>query len=170
MRTFRCAFAPFLLLLACDDKSPPVSAPSASASTPVASVSTSTTPPSSAVAIASEAPAPKPPPETIAAQHVLIAYKGAKDAPKTVTRTKAEARARAAEVAEKARAPGADFTALVAEYSDDLGTRDRMGSLGKFRREKMVKPFADAAFALEVDRTSDPVETPFGYHVIKRNQ
>jgi parvulin-like peptidyl-prolyl isomerase len=118
----------------------------------------------------SSAAAPKPPPDAITAQHVLVAYKGAKDAPKSVTRSKADAKTRAGEVATKAREKGADFTALVKEYSDDPGSKERLGSLGKFTREKMVKPFSDAAFALGVDETSDVVETPFGYHVIKRNQ
>lgn len=114
--------------------------------------------------------APKPPPEAISAQHVLVAYRGAKDAPKSVTRSKAEAKTRAAEVAAKAKEKGTDFTALVKEYSDDPGSKDRLGSLGKFTRDKMVKPFSDAAFSLSVDETSEPVETPFGFHVIKRNQ
>jgi parvulin-like peptidyl-prolyl isomerase len=42
--------------------------------------------------------------------------------------------------------------------------------VGKFTREKMTKPFADAAFALPVDGISDAVESEFGFHVIKRNQ
>jgi len=108
-------------------------------------------------------------PESIAAQHVLVAYKGAEKAPKGVTRTKAEAKKRAEEVAAKAKA-GADFSALVAEYSDDPAAKERQGSLGKFRREKMAKPFSDAAFALAVGESSGAVETPFGFHVIKRNQ
>lgn len=120
--------------------------------------------------MASASAAAKPPPDAITAQHVLVAYKGAKDAPKNVTRSKTDAKARAAEVAAKAKEKGADFTALVKEYSDDPGSKDRLGSLGKFTREKMVKPFSDAAFALGVDETSDPIETPFGFHVIKRNQ
>jgi parvulin-like peptidyl-prolyl isomerase len=110
-----------------------------------------------------------PAPDAIAAQHVLIAYKGAEKAPKGITRSKAEAKKRAEEVAAKAKS-GADFSALVAEYSDDPAAKERQGSLGKFTREKMAKPFSDAAFALRVDETSSPVETPFGYHVIKRNQ
>ena len=105
----------------------------------------------------------------IAAQHVLVAYKGSAGAPKTVTRTKDDARKRAEEVAAKAKA-GEDFSSLVATYSDDLGTKDRQGNLGKFGRDKMVKPFADAAFALPVGGVSAPIETPFGFHVVKRNQ
>ncbi|MDB4943703.1 MAG: Peptidyl-prolyl cis-trans isomerase PpiD [Labilithrix sp.] len=108
-------------------------------------------------------------PDAIAAQHVLVAYKGAERAPKGVTRSKDEARKRAAEVVTKARA-GEDFSKLVAEYSDDPAAKERQGSLGKFTRDKMNKAFSDAAFALGVDQTSDPVETPFGFHVIRRNQ
>jgi parvulin-like peptidyl-prolyl isomerase len=110
-----------------------------------------------------------PVPDAIAAQHVLVAYKGAEKAPKGVTRSKADAKKRAEEVAAKARS-GADFSALVAEYSDDPAAKERQGSVGKFTRDKMAKPFSDAAFALDVGQVSGAVETPFGFHVIKRNQ
>lgn len=105
----------------------------------------------------------------MAAQHILVAYKGAKNAPKTVTRSKADARKRAEEALGRVRA-GEDFTELVKVYSDDPGAADRMGSVGKFTREKMDKTFSDAAFALKVDEVSGIVETPFGFHLIKRNQ
>lgn len=118
-------------------------------------------------------PAPEPtiekPPESVAAQHVLIAYRGAKGAPSDVKRTKAAAKALAEEVAAKAKV-GSDFSALVQAHSEDLGTKDRLGSVGKFTPDKMVKPFSDAAFRLRVDEVSAPVETEFGFHVIKRNQ
>ena len=99
----------------------------------------------------------------------LVAYRGAERAPSGVTRSKADAKARAADVDAKAKA-GEDFSALVDEYSDDPGAKDRQGSLGKFTRDKMDKAFSDAAFALRVGEVSDVVETKFGFHVIKRNQ
>ena len=154
----------------CDDKSgtAATSAPGASATVSVASGSAPPPAASSAAPVAS-ATAPAVPPETVAAQHVLVAWKGAEKAPKGVTRTKAEAKKRAEEVAEKAKS-GADFSALVAEYSDDPAAKERQGSVGKFKREAMAKPFSDAAFALAVGAASGAVETPFGFHVIKRNQ
>ena len=115
------------------------------------------------------APTAEKPPESVAAQHVLIAYRGAKNAPPNVKRTKAAAKTLAEEVATKAKA-GSDFSALVQEYSEDPGTKDRLGSVGKFTPDKMVKPFSEAAFKLRVDEVSAPVETEFGFHVIKRNQ
>ena len=155
-------------LAACDQKmdgnKPKELPPALSA---VASVIASTGPPiMSAAPIAS---APPKVPDAIAAQHVLVAYKGAKNADKKVTRSKAEAKTRAEEVVKKAKG-GTDFSALVAEYSDDPAAKERQGSVGKFTHEKMTKPFSDAAFALPVDGISDVVESDFGFHVIKRNQ
>jgi parvulin-like peptidyl-prolyl isomerase len=154
-----------LTFAAACQEAPPAPAPAAS-SAPTPAPSPFPTPAAVAPPPTAKAEAP---PEQVAAQHVLVAYKGAKNAPKGVTRSKDEAKKRAEEVAVKAKS-GGDFTALVKEYSDDAATAERLGSVGKFKRDAMVKPFSDAAFGLKVDETSGPVESPFGFHVIKRNQ
>lgn len=43
------------------------------------------------------------------------------------------------------------------------------GSLGEFGRGVMVKKFEEAAFSLKVNELSEPIETEFGYHLIKRD-
>jgi len=159
---------PLLLLAAsaCDDKPkpPPPALPESSTGSVLPPSSASVAPP-----LATSAPPAVPTPDAVAAQHVLVAYKNAEKAPKGVTRSRADAKKRAEEVAAKAKS-GRDFSALVAEYSDDPAAKEREGSVGKFTREKMAKPFSDAAFALAVGESSGAVETPFGFHVIKRNQ
>ena len=160
-----------LSLAACEGGSG--SAPTASPSQTAAAAPSPTTPspaatPSPTTPAPATAAAPEAPPQWITAQHILVAYKGAKGAPKGVTRSKADAKKRAEEVVDRAKRE--DFSALVKDFSDDAGTSDRLGNLGKFDREKMVKPFSDAAFALKVGEVSGPVESPFGFHVIKRNQ
>jgi parvulin-like peptidyl-prolyl isomerase len=65
---------------------------------------------------------------------------------------------------------GATFEDMVKAYSDDAGSVDRMGSVGKFRRDAMDPAFSAAAFALRVGEVSGVVETPFGFHIIKRTQ
>ncbi len=164
---FALTFALGGCLVGCDEKPAPgaASAPTTTESATPAAVAAEP----AAASAAPSASAPKVVPDAVAAQHVLVAYKGAKGAPKSVTRSKADAKKRAEEVVAKAKG-GSDFTALVAEYSDDAGSKTRMGSVGKFTRDKMVKPFSDAAFALSVDEISDVVESDFGFHVIKRNQ
>lgn len=125
----------------------------------------------SVLASASAAPKPpKKPPESIRAQQILIAYKGAQKAPKKVTRTQEDARRRAEEVRLKATDGEFDFADLARLYSDDPSGQDREGMMGTITRSDVVKELADAAFALEVDQVSGVVETPFGFHVLKRTQ
>ncbi len=108
-------------------------------------------------------------PASISAQHLLVQYQGSARAGKNIKRTKAEAKTRAEEALKKAKS-GANFDKLAAEYSDEPGAKTGHGKLGNFTPERMVKPFSDAAFALKVGGVSGLVETPFGYHVIKRTE
>ncbi len=63
---------------------------------------------------------------------------------------------------------GADFAKLATDKSDDKGSAKQGGDLGYFAHDAMVKPFADAAFAMKAGEvTEKPVKTEFGYHVIK---
>ena len=102
-------------------------------------------------------------------QHVLVAYRGAKRGPATVTRGKADAKARAGEALAKLRT-GADFDDIVKAYSDDQGSVDRRGLIGKVHKGDLDPAFSAAAFALRVGEVSDVIETPFGFHIIKRTQ
>ena len=109
-------------------------------------------------------------PETVVCQQLLVAYKGAQRAQKRAgTRSREEAKKMAEGLLVRAQADE-DFTELVKKYSDDPAAVETLGNTGKFKREAMSKPFSDAAFALKVGEISKLVETPFGFHIIKRNQ
>jgi len=115
------------------------------------------------------APAAAADEERIEASHLLVAYKGARRAQPTVTRTKEEAKKRAEEALAQAK-KGVAFEKLVAEYSDEPNATVRGGKLGSFTRRRMVKQFSDAAFALKPGDLSDVVETPLGFHVRLRTK
>ena len=96
------------------------------------------------------------------ASHILIAVK--KDASDA---EKAKAKQKATELAEKARAKPDAFADLAKANSQDPGSAAQGGDLGSFARGAMVKPFEDAVFAAKVGDIVGPVQTDFGYHVIK---
>ncbi|MDI6705074.1 MAG: SurA N-terminal domain-containing protein [Bacillota bacterium] len=62
---------------------------------------------------------------------------------------------------------GEDFSDLAEQYSVDPSAKSNKGDLGYFGYGDMVKPFEEAAFALEKGEISGIVETQFGYHIIK---
>ena len=62
---------------------------------------------------------------------------------------------------------GADFATLAKANSIEPGAAQSGGDLGYFTADKMVPEFAKAAFALKVGEVSDPVQTQFGWHIIK---
>ncbi len=87
----------------------------------------------------------------------------------------AQVRARHILVADKATADqveaklksGGDFAALAKQYSTDTSTKDKGGELGFFGKGQMVPAFQAAAFSLPVGSISQPVKSPFGWHVIQ---
>lgn len=99
----------------------------------------------------------------ITAQHILIAAKS--DA---TDEEKAAAKAKAEELIQKLK-DGADFAELAKANSADTGTAEKGGQIGPFKRSDMVAEFATAAYNLKNvgDMTETPVQTQFGYHIIK---
>ena len=101
-------------------------------------------------------------PKTVEARHILI--KADKDAD---SETFKKTRERAFDIMMIAKG-GKDFAELAKKYSEGP-SRDRGGSLGAFRKEAMVKPFADMAFSMKAGEISEPVRTRFGWHILKLN-
>jgi peptidyl-prolyl cis-trans isomerase C len=106
--------------------------------------------------------------ETLTARHILIRSKGA---PMPATPGKpeledAQALAKAQSVRKRITG-GEDFAKVAKEESDDTSSGEQGGNLGEFKRGMMVPPFEEAAFGLKVGDVSEPVKTPFGYHIIQ---
>jgi len=61
---------------------------------------------------------------------------------------------------------GDDFGQLAREYSQCPSWRNN-GDLGFFKRGDMVKEFENAAFSMKVGEVSKPIQTQYGWHIIK---
>ena len=94
----------------------------------------------------------------VKASHILVGF-GTND-------NKDSARAEANKILRRARS-GEDFAMLAMTLSEDKGSGASGGDLGYFGKGRMVKPFEDAAFAANVGQIVGPVESQFGYHIIK---
>jgi parvulin-like peptidyl-prolyl isomerase len=106
--------------------------------------------------------------EQVRARHILIRMQGSPLAMKPGQKdlTEAEALAKAQDLRKRIQA-GEDFAQLARQESDDSGSGANGGDLGLFHRGQMVPSFEQAAFALQPGELSEPVKSPFGYHVIK---
>jgi peptidyl-prolyl cis-trans isomerase C len=106
--------------------------------------------------------------EVLKARHILIRVKGAPmqaiAGKPELTDDEAMAKAQALR---KRLVEGEDFATVAKAESDDAGSGAQGGDLGEFRKGMMVPPFEEAAFAAKVNEITQPVKTPFGYHLIK---
>ena len=97
------------------------------------------------------------------ASHILIAVKpDASDAEKAAAKAKADA------LVEQLKKKPGQFAELAKQNSQDPGSASQGGDLGTFARDgSMVKPFEDAAFSAKQGEIVGPVQTDFGWHIIK---
>ncbi len=100
-------------------------------------------------------------PEQRRIRHILVAVPENAD-----EKAKQQALAKAREIRRRLLA-GEDFAELARERSDDPGSKAKGGDLGFVRRGVLEQHFEKAAFTLSEGEISEPVETPFGYHIIQ---
>ncbi len=96
------------------------------------------------------------------ARHILVSVDEGASAEQ-----KAEARKRAEALLAQARQAPASFADLAMEHSEDPGSASEGGDLGFVPRKQMVQPFDDALFSMQQGEIAGPVETRYGFHVIK---
>jgi peptidyl-prolyl cis-trans isomerase C len=109
--------------------------------------------------------------DQVTARHILIRVKGAPmQAPAGKPELSDEEALAKAQEARKRVVGGEDFAKVAKELSDDTGSASMGGSLGTFKKGMMVPPFEQAAFAAKIGDISEPVKTPFGYHIIQVQQ
>ncbi len=101
-------------------------------------------------------------PEERRASHILIPA-----AASASPDEKAKAKAQAEDLFKQLKANPKKFGEFAAQYSKDPGSAEKGGDLGFFGRGLMVKPFDDAAFSMKVGDITGPVETQYGYHIIR---
>ena len=89
------------------------------------------------------------PQEEVSARHILVDKKELAD-----------------EIAAKLKA-GGDFAALAKQHSKDPGSKENGGDLGFFGKGMMVPQFEEAAFKLAKGEMAPPVQSQFGWHVIR---
>ncbi len=96
------------------------------------------------------------------ASHILI--NAPKDMPAAERKKALE---RAGTLAEQVRKSPDTFADVARKNSQDGGSAPNGGDLDFFGRGAMVKPFEDAAFGMKKSEISEPIESDFGFHIIK---
>ncbi len=101
-------------------------------------------------------------PDTIDVSHILISSEG---------RSTKAASEIAMDLWEQLQEDPSLFDSMVMEFSEDPSKSANNGRFPNVKREEMVKPFEEVAFALETPgQISTPVETDYGFHIIRLNE
>ena len=105
-------------------------------------------------------------PDSMKAEHILVAYKGAFRVDPNVTRTKEEAKKLADSLYNVLKRYPSKFKVLADRFSNDGSVKQNHGNLGWFRDGRMVPGFNEAVVNTPVGHFT-VAETQFGYHIIK---
>jgi|SaaInlStandDraft_2_1057019.scaffolds.fasta_scaffold22091_2 peptidyl-prolyl cis-trans isomerase D len=96
------------------------------------------------------------------ASHILLS------APATASNAdKEKARSKAEELLLQIKQAPQNFAKFAKEHSQDAGSSDKGGDLGFFGRNTMDKVFEDEVFQMEKEEIRGPIQTGFGFHIIK---
>lgn len=98
-------------------------------------------------------------PATLSFRNIVVS-------PKPADAARARARQLADSIVVELR-KGGDFATAAKRFSQDPASKEQGGDLGWFRRGQMVAEFEAVAFRLRPGVIADPVETPFGFHIIQ---
>lgn len=106
-------------------------------------------------------------PEKISARQILVSHTDARES--KADRSKSEAKKLAQDLLKQLQDDEAGFAELARKHSDGPNA-DKGGDLGTVEQGSRNEKFEAAAFTLEPGQVSDVVETPFGFHIIKRTE
>ena len=104
--------------------------------------------------------------DKVAASHILIMHKESQDSRSNIGKDEAEKKIK--EILKNIKEEKITF-ADAAVKNSDCSSSSTGGSLGEFGRGMMVKAFEDVAFSLKVTEVSEPFESEFGFHIVKRD-
>tara|TARA_Y100000991_G_C21755290_1_gene256427 strand:- start:43 stop:369 length:327 start_codon:yes stop_codon:yes gene_type:complete len=105
--------------------------------------------------------------DKIKASHILVMHEESKDSRSDISKDKAKKSIYS--IHKNLIENKTTFSDAAVKHSD-CSSGANGGDLGEFGKGMMVKPFEDVAFSLKVDEISDPFESEFGYHIVKREK
>ena len=105
--------------------------------------------------------------DKIKASHILVMHEESKDSRSDISKDKAK---KSIYSIHKNLIDNKTTFGDAAVKHSDCSSGANGGDLGEFGKGMMVKPFEDVAFSLKVDEISDPFESEFGYHIVKREK
>ena len=102
----------------------------------------------------------------ISASHILIMHKESQNSRSELTSD--EAKKKIDDIYKDIKSGKVEFANAAVQYSN-CPSGQSGGSLGEFTKGMMVKAFEDVAFSLDVEQISEPFESEFGFHIVKRD-
>ena len=99
------------------------------------------------------------------ASHILISV-----AESASSEEKNSAKKTANEVLAKLQAKESSFAELAKQFSNDPGSAENGGDLGFFEKGLMVESFDEAVFSASVGEIQGPIETQYGFHIIRLDE